>query len=165
MNIKVNGCFLILIIFSIFLGILSFIHIDSRNIENIYIHDIEKIFNDLNGLENMFIEENNKYMETNVVSKYFVKEIRDGYTDIKFTIISIINNINRNLYYCDLNKRYLVNLLNDLLTIIDNEFLKSSIFYSTNDFFIKNTISIIDKCRFVVNKYNLLKFNFGLTGI
>ncbi len=76
----------------------------------------------------MFIEENNKYMETNVVSKYFVKEIRDGYTDIKFTIISIINNINRNLYYCDLNKRYLVNLLNDLLTIIDNEFLKSSIF-------------------------------------
>ena len=57
MNIKVNGCFLILIIFSIFLGILSFIHIDSRNIENIYIHDIEKIFNDLNGLENMFIEE------------------------------------------------------------------------------------------------------------
>ncbi|EIA23526.1 hypothetical protein SFB2_153G2 [Candidatus Arthromitus sp. SFB-2] len=80
-------------------------------------------------------------------------------------MISIINNINRNLYYCDLNKRYLVNLLNDLLTIIDNEFLKSSIFYSTNDFFIKNTMSIIDKCRFVVNKYNLLKFNFGLTGI
>lgn len=165
MNIKVNRYFLILIISSIFLGILSFVNVDNRNIESIYIDDIEKIFNDLNGLETVFIEENNRYMETNVISKYYIKEIRDGYTDIKFRIISIINKINKNLSYFNLNKRYVVNVLNDLLIVIDNEFLKSAIFSSTDDFFIKNITNIMNECRFVINKYNLLKFNFGLIRI
>ncbi|BAK81865.1 hypothetical protein [Candidatus Arthromitus sp. SFB-rat-Yit] len=165
MNIKVNKYFLILIVIILFLGILSFFKSDIRNLKNMYIQDVEKIFNDLDNLENMFIKENIKYMETNILSKYSIKEIRDGYMNVKFRIKSLVDNINKNLSSGNLSRKYIVNLLNDLLGTVDNEFLQNNIFSATDDIFIENIFNMIDNCRFIANKYNLLKFNFGLSRV
>lgn len=165
MNIKVNKYFLVLTIIILFLGTLSFVKLDIRNSKNMYIQDIEKIFNDLDDLENMFIEENIKYMETNILSKYSIKEFRDGYINVKFKIKSLVDNINKNLSSGNLSRKYIINLLNDLLGTLDNEFLQNNIFSATDDIFMENIFNIIDNCRFIANKYNLLKFNFGLSRI
>lgn len=165
MNIKVNQYFLVLSVFSIILIVLNFLNFDKRNVNNVYINNVEEIFDNLEYFEKVFNDGASIYFETNTISKYYIKEIRDGYTDIKHYVKDVIEDINKNKLYYEVDKRYIVNLLNDLLGIIDNNFIENDIFNVENDIFIKNIQRIIDECKIISNKYNLLKFNFGLVNI
>ena len=84
---------------------------------------------------------------------------------MKLNVQDIVREINLVDYYEDLNKKYLVDILYDVLEVIDNDFLVNDIFNSDDEIIIKNLQKIRDDFEKVLNKYNVFKINFGIFSI
>lgn len=164
MNGKVNKYFLISLILILFFGILS-LYVTNNKYVNVYFSKIEKIFDKISSIEDIFKLEFDNYLNKNYVNKYSVKEIRDSYTNIKLDVLEIIDEINSADYYKDLNKKYLIDILEDVLKVINNDFLVNDIFNSSDETIIKNIQSIIYDFNKVLSKYNVFKISFGVIGI
>lgn len=164
MNGKVNKYFLISLVLILFFGILS-LYVTNNKYVNVYFSKIEKIFDKFGSIEDIFKLELDNYLNKNYVNKYSIKEIRDSYTNIKLDVLEIIDEINLANYYKDLNKKYLIDILEDVLKVINNDFLVNDIFNSSDETIIKNIQSIIYDFNKVLSKYNVFKINFGVIGI
>lgn len=164
MNGKVNKYFLISLILILFFGILS-LSVTNNKYANIYFSKIEKVFDKFSSVEEIFNLELENYLNSNYVNKYSIKEIRDTYTNIKLDALEIIKEINSGDYYKDLNKKYLIDILEDVLKVINNDFLVNDIFSSNDEDIVKNIQNIIYNSNKVLNKYNIFKINFGITSV
>lgn len=164
MNDRVNKHFFISLILILFFGILSLCVTNNKYV-NIYFSRIEKIFDKFNYIENIFNLELDNYLNKNYVNKYSIKEIRDAYATIKLDTLEIINEINSGDYYRDLNKKYLIDILENVLKVVNNDFLENDIFNSNDEGIVKNIQNIIYDSDKVLNKYNIFKINFGIIGI
>lgn len=165
MNVKINKYFLVLLFLILFLGILNLYTGNSKYVNNLYFNKIEGVFDNFSIIDEILNSEIDNYLKNNYVSKYSIKEIRDNYTNMKLNVQDIVMEINLVDYYEDLNKKYLVDILYDVLEVIDNDFLVNDIFNSDDEIIIKNLQKIRDDFEKVLNKYNVFKINFGIVGI
>lgn len=165
MNGKINKCFLILLTMILFFGFLSFYNGNDKHVKNIYFNKIEETFNSFEEIEGIFKSELDNYLKSNYINKYSIKEIRDGYTNIKFNVSRIVNELKMADYYKDFNKKYLLDILEDILEVIDNNFLSNEIFKLGDESIIMNLQDIEDNFNRVLNKYNIFKINFGIIDI
>lgn len=165
MNVKINKYFLVLLFLILFLGIFNLYTGNSKYVNNLYFNKIEGVFDNFSIIDEILNSEIDNYLKNNYVSKYSIKEIRDNYTNMKLNVQDIVREINLVDYYEDLNKKYLVDILYDVLEVIDNDFLVNDIFNSDDEIIIKNLQKIRDDFEKVLNKYNVFKINFGIVGI
>lgn len=165
MNVKINKYFLVLLFLILFLGIFNLYTGNSKYVNNLYFNKIEGVFDNFSIIDQILNSEIDNYLKNNYVSKYSIKEIRDNYTNMKLNVQDIVMEINLVDYYEDLNKKYLVDILYDVLEVIDNDFLVNDIFNSDDEIIIKNLQKIRDDFEKVLNKYNVFKINFGIVGI
>lgn len=165
MNVKINKYFLVLLFLILFLGIFNLYTGNSKYVNNLYFNKIEGVFDNFSIIDEILNSEIDNYLKNNYVSKYSIKEIRDNYTNMKLNVQDIVREINLVDYYEDLNKKYLVDILYDILEVIDNDFLVNDIFNSDDEIIIKNLQKIRDDFEKVLNKYNVFKINFGIVGI
>lgn len=165
MNVKINKYFLVLLFLILFLGIFNLYTGNSKYVNNLYFNKIEGVFDNFSIIDEILKSEIDNYLKNNYVSKYSIKEIRDNYTNMKLNVQDIVREINLVDYYEDLNKKYLVDILYDVLEVIDNDFLVNDIFNSDDEIIIKNLQKIRDDFEKVLNKYNVFKINFGIFSI
>lgn len=165
MNVKINKYFLVLLFLILFLGIFNLYTGNSKYVNNLYFNKIEGVFDNFSIIDEILNFEIDNYLKNNYVSKYSIKEIRDNYTNMKLNVQDIVREINLVDYYEDLNKKYLVDILYDVLEVIDNDFLVNDIFNSDDEIIIKNLQKIRDDFEKVLNKYNVFKINFGIFSI
>ena len=165
MNVKTNKYFLVLLFLILFLGIFNLYTGNSKYVNNLYFNKIEGVFDNFSIIDEILNSEIDNYLKNNYVSKYSIKEIRDNYTNMKLNVQDIVREINLVDYYEDLNKKYLVDILYDVLEVIDNDFLVNDIFNSDDEIIIKNLQKIRDDFEKVLNKYNVFKINFGIFSI
>lgn len=165
MNVKINKYFLVLLFLILFLGIFNLYTGNSKYVNNLYFNKIEGVFDNFSIIDEILNSEIDNYLKNNYVSKYSIKEIRDNYTNMKLNVQDIVREINLVNYYEDLNKKYLVDILYDVLEVIDNDFLVNDIFNSDDEIIIKNLQKIRDDFEKVLNKYNVFKINFGIFSI
>ncbi|HJC99463.1 hypothetical protein [Candidatus Arthromitus sp. SFB-turkey] len=165
MNVKINKYFLVLLFLILFLGIFNLYTGNSKYVNNLYFNKIEGVFDNFSIIDEILNSEIDNYLKNNYVSKYSIKEIRDNYTNMKLNVQDIVREINLVDYYEDLNKKYLVDILYDVLEVIDNDFLVNDIFNSDDEIIIKNLQKIRDDFEKVLNKYNVFKINFGIFSI
>lgn len=165
MNVKINKYFLILLILVLFFGFLSFYNGSDKHVKNLYFNRIEETFNSFEEIEEIFKSELDNYLKSNYINKYSIKEIRDGYTNIKLNVLRIVNELKMADYYKDFNKKYLLDILEDVLSVVDNNFLSNEIFKSEDETIIRNLQNIVDNFNRILNKYNIFKINFGIMDI
>lgn len=165
MDVKLNKYFFVLIFLILLFGMLSLIIPNNKRKDNIYFNRIENIFDKLVSVEEILNSEIKNYFENNKVSKYSIKEIRDEYYNAKIYAQTMLKELNSLDYYRNLDKRYLVDILQDLITVIDNDFLINHIFYSSDEEIIKNLQVIMYDFKKVLNKYSVFKINFGIVNI
>lgn len=165
MNVKINKYFLVLLFLILLLGIFNLYTGNSKYVNNLYFNKIEGVFDNFSIIDEILNSEIDNYLKNNYVSKYSIKEIRDKYMNMKLNVQEIINEINLVDYYGDLNKKYLVDILYNVLDVIDNHFLVNDIFNSDDESIIKNLQKIRDDFEKVLSKYNVFKINFGIVGI
>lgn len=165
MDVKLNKYFFVLIFLILLFGVLSLIIPNNKRKDNIYFNRIENIFDNLVSVEEILNSEIKNYFENNKVSKYSIKEIRDEYYNAKIYAQTMLKELNSLDYYKNLDKRYLVDILQDLITVIDNDFLINHIFYSSDEEIIKNLQVIMYDFKKVLNKYSVFKINFGIVNI
>ncbi len=165
MDVKLNKYFFILIFLILLFGMLSLFIPNNKRKENIYFKRIENIFDKLVSVEEILNSEIKNYFENNKVSKYSIKEIRDQYSNAKIYAQSMVKELNSLDFYENLDKRYLVDILQDLINVIDNDFFINNIFYSSDEEIIKNLKTIMYDFKKVLNKYNVFKINFGIVNI
>ena len=165
MNVKINKYFLVLLFLILFLGIFNLYTGNSKYVNNLYFNKIEGVFDNFSIIDEILNSEIDNYLKNNYVSKYSIKEIRDNYTNMKLNVQDIVREINLVDYYEDLNKKYLVDILYDVLEVIDNDFLLNDIFNSDDEIIIKKKKKIRDDFEKVLNKYNVFKINFGIFSI
>lgn len=165
MNVKINKYFLVLLFLILFLGIFNLYTGNSKYVNNLYFNKIEGVFDNFSIIDEILNSEIDNYLKNNYLSKYSIKEIRDNYTNMKLNVQDIVREINLVDYYEDLNKKYLVDILYDVLEVIDNDFLVNDIFNSDDEIIIKNLQKIRDDFEKVLNKYNVFKINFGIFSI
>lgn len=165
MDVKLNKYFFILIFLILLFGMLSLFIPNNKRKENIYFKRIENIFDKLVSVEEILNSEIKNYFENNKVSKYSIKEIRDQYSNAKIYAQAMVKELNSLDFYENLDKRYLVDILQDLINVIDNDFFINNIFYSSDEEIIKNLKTIMYDFKKVLNKYNVFKINFGIVNI
>ncbi len=164
MNVKLNKYFLGLLSLSLILGIFLLNENGKTNLNNTYLNRVEKIIGEFHFVEEVLDSEIKNYLENNTMSKYSIKEIRDTYVNMRSNIFEIINDIDV-IDYENLNEEYLRDILEDMLEVINNDFLLNSIFNSNDETIIVNLQHIMDEFRKVLNKYNVFKLNFGIIDI
>ncbi len=164
MNVKLNKYFLGLLSLSLILGIFLLSGNGKTNLNNTYLNRVEKIIGEFHFIEEVLDSEIKNYFENNTMSKYSIKEIRDTYANIRSNIFEIINDIDV-IDYENLNEEYLRDILEDMLEVINNDFLLNSIFNSNDETIIVNLQHIMYEFRKVLNKYNVFKLNFGIIGV
>lgn len=165
MNVKINKYVLVLLIFILFFGLLSLSYSNSKHANNLYFKKIDSVFKEAEQIGGIFKEEVDNYLKNNIINKYSIKEIRDGYTNIKFTVSRIVNELKTTEYYKNYNKKYVVDVLEDVINTFDNKFLYDEIFKSDDEKIIVNLQNIIDNFNKVLNKYTIFKINFGLMDV
>lgn len=165
MNVKINKYFLVLLFLILVLGIFNLYLGNSKYANNLYFNKIEEVFDSFFVIDEILDFEIENYLKNNYVSKYSIKEIRDKYTNMKLNVKEIVREIKSVSYYEDLNKKYLVDILDDVLNVIDNDFIIDDIFNSDDEIIIKNLQRIRDDFKKVLGKYNVFKINFGIVGI
>lgn len=164
MNVKLNKYFLGLLSLSLILGIFLLNENGKTNLNNTYLNRVEKIVGEFYFVEEVLDSEIKNYLENNTMSKYSIKEIRDTYVNMRSNIFEIINDIDV-IDYENLNEEYLRDILEDMLEVINNDFLLNSIFNSNDETIIVNLQHIMDEFRKVLNKYTVFKLNFGIIDI
>lgn len=164
MNVKLNKYFLGLLSLSLILGIFLLSENGKTNLNNTYLNRVEKIIGEFYFVEEVLDSEIKNYLENNTMSKYSIKEIRDTYVNMRSNIFEIINDIDV-IDYENLNEEYLRDILEDMLEVINNDFLLNSIFNSNDETIIVNLQHIMDEFRKVLNKYTVFKLNFGIIDI
>lgn len=164
MNVKLNKYFLGLLSLSLILGIFLLSGNGKINLNNMYLNRVEKIIREVHFIEEVLDSEIKNYLENNTMSKYSIKEIRDTYVNIRSDILGILNDIEV-IDYENLNEDYLKDILEDMLNVINNDFLLNSIFNSNDETIIVNLQYIMNEFRKVLNKYKVFKLNFGIVDI
>lgn len=164
MDRKLNKYFLVLPILILIFGILSFIEKKHEYANNVYIIQTNKLFENFSSIGDILDSEKKNYLENNFISKFSVKEMRDKYIGIRGSVNKIITHISETDYK-DLNEKYLIDILGDLLKVSSSDYLINDIFNSQDDLIIKNFEVIMDDFRKVLNKYNIFKINFGISSI
>lgn len=164
MNVKLNKYFLGLLFLSLVLGIFLLSGSGKINLSNMNLNKVEKIISEFEFIEGVLDSEIKNYLDNNTISKYSIKEIRDTYVNIRSDILGIINDVNV-IDYKNLNEDYLKDILEDMLKIINNDFLLNNIFNSNDETIIINLKYIMSEFKKVLNKYNIFKINFGIMNI
>lgn len=164
MNIKVSKYFLILTTASIIVFVLSLFSMNKGHVDSVYISEIDNIFNKFRNIQYIFDSEVKNYFDNNSINKYSIKEIREEYTDIKVKVRNVSNDLREGKHEQIGSKNYLMRILEDISSVVDNDFIENEIFSSNNEMVIKNIQYMIDDIKNVTNKYNLLKFNLGIYG-
>lgn len=165
MNVKLNNCFFVLVFLMFLFGALSMFVFDNKKENEIYFKKIESVFDNLSSVEEMLNLEIKNYFENNKVSKYSIKEMRDKYSNSKNYAKNTLRELKALKHYENLNKRYLIDILNDVIEVIDNDFLVNDIFYSSDEVIVKSLQEIMYDFKKVLNKYNVFKINFGISNI
>ena len=161
MNRRIYKYFLILSILVLFFGILSVYNRDSDHGDDIYIREINKLFEKVTNIKNVFDSEKKRYMGGNFVNRHFVKFMRDNLIDVRNRIDELIYGINTNSYV-GINKKYLVNILKDFSKIVNSEYIVEGIFNSSDTSVMKNFEVIINDIIKVSMKYAIFKISFGI---
>lgn len=164
MNIKVSKYFLILNTASIIVFIFSLFSINRSSFDNVYISRVNDIFNKFKDIQYIFDSEVENYFSSNYINKYSIKEIRENLMDIKVMASSVLSDLRLGKYEQIGSRNYLMYILNDVSSVVDNDFIENHIFSANNETLIKNIQYIMDDIKIITNKYNLFKFNLGIYG-
>lgn len=141
-----------------------FVFNDNKD-NKIYLKKIEVVFDNLSSVEEILNSEVKNYFDNNKVSKNSVKEMRDKCSNVKNYAKSTLKEIEALKHYENLDKRYLVDILKDVIKVVDNDFLVNDIFYSSDEVILKNLQEIMYDFKKVLNKYGVFKINFGIANI
>ncbi len=165
MNVKLNKCFFVFVFLILLFGALSMFVFNDNKDNKIYLKKIEVVFDNLSSVEEILNSEVKNYFDNNKVSKNSVKEMRDKCSNVKNYAKSTLKEIEALKHYENLDKRYLVDILKDVIKVVDNDFLVNDIFYSSDEVILKNLQEIMYDFKKVLNKYGVFKINFGIANI
>lgn len=161
MNVKINKYFLVLLLIILVLGILNLTIGNSKSKSNTYLNSIENLYDEYLSIKELLEVETNNYYDNNYLSEYSVKEIRDKYIKMEVKVKKIINEIKSfKNDFKGLNEKYVLDIAENIMSIINSNFLKNDVFNSEDEVIIKQFHKINSDLKLVFNKYKMLKIAF-----
>ena len=161
MNVKINKYFLVLLVIILILGILNLSIGNSKNKNNMYLNTVEDFYKDYLSINDLLNVETDNYYKKNYLSKYSVKEIKDKYINMKINSQRIINEVNSLAHNIEgLNEKYIVDIAEDIVNTLSNDFLTNAVFDSSDEIIIKKFHKINSDLKMIFNKYKMLKIAF-----